>query len=87
MAVERGYLRNLEEKSGRPSRIVLGDPLPGDVSLGGSQHPSNKRWLCRCAEHRCHDRLGARRDRFGVEADKAKQISTTRCGSETQVGE
>jgi hypothetical protein len=33
------------------------------VSLGGSQRSSNKRWLCRCPEHRCHDRIGVRRDR------------------------
>ena len=27
-ALERGYLRNLEDRRGRPSRLVLGDPLP-----------------------------------------------------------
>lgn len=31
VALERGYLRNLEERRGRPSRLVLGDPLPHDV--------------------------------------------------------
>jgi hypothetical protein len=30
VAIDRGFLRNLEEKRGRPSRIVLGDPLPED---------------------------------------------------------
>jgi hypothetical protein len=29
----RGYLRNLEEKRGKPARIVLGDPLPDDVEI------------------------------------------------------
>lgn len=29
------------------------------ASLGGSQHPSNKRWLCSV----CHGRIGVRRDR------------------------
>jgi 5-methylcytosine-specific restriction endonuclease McrA len=28
------------------------------VSLGGSQAPSNKRWLCR----RCHNRIGLKRN-------------------------
>lgn len=26
---------------------------------------ANKRWLCRCPEHGCHDRYGARSDRPG----------------------
>lgn len=38
------------------------------VSMGGSQDSSNKRWLCRCPEHGCHDRLGVRRDRARVTA-------------------
>jgi hypothetical protein len=29
----QGYLENLEEQKGRPARIVLGDPLPGDEEL------------------------------------------------------
>ena len=29
----RGYLRNLEEKKGKPARIVLADPLPDDVEI------------------------------------------------------
>ncbi len=29
----RGYLRNLEEKKGKPARIVLGDPLPDEVEI------------------------------------------------------
>lgn len=32
-AIERGYLRNLEDKRGQPSRIVVGDPLPDDVTV------------------------------------------------------
>src|SRR5262249_51582691 len=27
-AIERGYLKNLEEKKGAPARLVIGDPLP-----------------------------------------------------------
>jgi hypothetical protein len=33
VALNRGYLKNLEEKRGRPSRVVLGDPLPEDVDI------------------------------------------------------
>ena len=30
-AIAKGYLKNLEDKRGRPARLVLGDPLPDDV--------------------------------------------------------
>jgi hypothetical protein len=33
VATERGYLRNLEEKRGRPARIVLGEPLPDEQEV------------------------------------------------------
>lgn len=49
-----GCTRNLQRDHRVPS------------SLGGTQHPSNKRWLCRCSDHRCHDRIGLRRDRPGA---------------------
>lgn len=32
-ARDRGYLVNLEDKSGKPARYVLGDPLPGETVL------------------------------------------------------
>lgn len=32
-AIERGYLKNLEDRKGRPARLVLGDPLPEDVPI------------------------------------------------------
>ncbi len=28
-AIERGYAKNLEDRKGRPARLVPGDPLPG----------------------------------------------------------
>ncbi len=31
LATDRGYLRNLEEKRGRPARLVLGDALPEEL--------------------------------------------------------
>lgn len=31
--LERGYLRNLEDRRGRPLCLVPGDPLPGDVEI------------------------------------------------------
>ena len=30
-AISKGYLKNLEDKRGRPARLVLADPLPDDV--------------------------------------------------------
>jgi hypothetical protein len=32
-ALEHGYLKNLEDRRGRPSRLVLGDPLPAEVTI------------------------------------------------------
>jgi hypothetical protein len=32
-AVERGFLRNLEERKGRPARLRVGDPLPEDAPV------------------------------------------------------
>ena len=33
VAVEREYLKNLEDKKGRPARLVIGDPLPDDMDI------------------------------------------------------
>lgn len=32
-AISRGYLANNETRKGRPARVVLGDPLPGDIEI------------------------------------------------------
>ncbi len=32
-AVQQGYLKNLENRKGRPARIVLGDPLPVELDV------------------------------------------------------
>ena len=32
-AIDRGYLKNLEDRKGRPARLVLGDPLPKDIEV------------------------------------------------------
>ena len=32
-AVDAGVLRNLEDRKGRPTRLVLGDPLPKEIEL------------------------------------------------------
>ncbi len=32
-AIAMGYLKNLEDKRGRPARLVLGDPMPDDVEV------------------------------------------------------
>lgn len=33
MALEGGYLKNLEERERRPAKLVLGDPLPEDREI------------------------------------------------------
>jgi hypothetical protein len=33
VAIARGFVRNLEERRGRPARLVLGEPLPNDSVL------------------------------------------------------
>ncbi|MCX6373720.1 MAG: hypothetical protein NTX16_11730, partial [Actinobacteria bacterium] len=33
VAVDRGYLHNLEDRKGRPARLVIGEPLPGEVTI------------------------------------------------------
>ena len=58
-----GCTRNLE----RDHRIP--------TSLGGSQASVNKRWLCRCPEHGCHDRLGVRSDRLGVPRETNRELT------------
>jgi len=32
-AVDAGFLRNLEDRKGRPARLAIGDPLPEEVEL------------------------------------------------------
>ena len=32
-AIDRGYAKNLEERKGRPARLVPGDPLPDDLEV------------------------------------------------------
>jgi len=32
-ALDRGYLRNLEDRKGRPARLVMGDPLPDELEV------------------------------------------------------
>ncbi len=33
VVIDRGYVRNLEDRRGRPARLVLGEPLPDDVPI------------------------------------------------------
>ena len=32
-AVEKGLLRNREDRKGRPARLLLGDPIPDDIEV------------------------------------------------------
>ena len=38
IAVERGYLKNLQDKKGRPAELVLGDPMPDDLEVLPEPH-------------------------------------------------
>ena len=63
VAVDAGVLRNLEDRKGRPARLVLGDPLPDEIELlpeperlhgcavseGGKLAPPDSGNGCRCA--------------------------------------
>ena len=33
VARARGYLKNLEDKRGQPARLVVGEPLPSEVTI------------------------------------------------------
>jgi hypothetical protein len=33
VAVERGYLRNAEDRKGRPARLIVGEPMPEDAEI------------------------------------------------------
>jgi hypothetical protein len=33
LALDAGYLRNLEDRRGKPARLVLGDPMPEDLQI------------------------------------------------------
>jgi hypothetical protein len=33
VAIEQGYLRNLEDREGKPAKLVLGDSLPDDLEI------------------------------------------------------
>lgn len=46
-----GYLKNLEDKRGKPARIVLADPLPDDVEV----LPAPERLVARCSVDRVEE--------------------------------
>jgi len=33
LAIEAGYLKNLEDRKGKPARLILGDPMPKDLQV------------------------------------------------------
>ncbi len=45
-AIDRGYLKNREEKRGQPARICLGDALPDDADVLPSADSLRKALLC-----------------------------------------
>lgn len=62
-ALDRGYLRNLEDRKGRPARLVIGDPLPDELEVlpgperlhgcavdRGDKDPSPSPSCCHCGQ-------------------------------------
>ncbi len=44
VATDRGYLKNLEDRRGRPAKIALGDPLPEEVDILPNSRAVSDRW-------------------------------------------
>jgi hypothetical protein len=59
LAIEEGYLRNLEERRGRPARLVLGHSLPESSSLFPTPDRLGEEWSGPDAMH-AHDALEER---------------------------
>jgi len=57
-AIDGGYLQNLEDKRGRPYRLLLGDPLPEEVTI--LPLPEEVLQCCSDTEGGIHPRTGAR---------------------------
>jgi hypothetical protein len=75
-AIQRGYLKNLENKKGRPKKIVTGDPLPADINIFPSATELEE--VCTCAN-------GVQVDRTGQQADITENNDgVCRCAGETQ---
>jgi len=48
-AAKRGYLRNEEERKGKPSRLIIGDPMPEEIDLLPTPEALTEALLHRCA--------------------------------------
>ncbi len=48
-AINRGYVKNLEERKGRPARLVLGDPMPEEIDVLSAPEALSDALLHRCS--------------------------------------
>ncbi len=48
-AINRGYVKNLEERKGRPARLVLGDPMPDEIDVLPTPEALSDALLHRCS--------------------------------------
>jgi hypothetical protein len=50
LAIEAGFLKNLEDRKGKAARLVLGDPMPEDLQiLPTAEELERKRFTVSCA--------------------------------------
>ncbi len=47
-AINRGYVKNLEDRKGRPARLVLGDPMPEEIDVLPAPEALSAALLHRC---------------------------------------
>ena len=75
-ATEQGYLKNLEDRRGKPSRLVPGDPLPEDLRI----LPTTE------ALHRCTADANGHCNGSGGEKPVDKPFSPDRCSVAVETG-
>jgi hypothetical protein len=77
-ALDGGFLKNLEDRKGRPARLVIGDPLPANREVLPSPNRLEGEPLHDCAQD-CGDKTGAplrpiRRTRKGWSASRSPEL-------------
>ena len=75
-ATEQGYLKNLEDRRGKPARLVLGDPLPKDLRI----LPVTEEL------HRCTTDANGHCNGSGGESPIGKLTSPDRCSVAVETG-
>ena len=47
-AINHGYVKNIEDRKGRPARLVLGDPMPDEIDMLPTPQALSDALLHRC---------------------------------------